>query len=85
MIIRIYMSCCGGDKALAAVKEAVRLSGLEAQIETVMDLAEIARAGIISTPAIKINNRIVASGRVPKVQDLVTLLKNAAAREDEKI
>lgn len=81
MIVKVYVSCCGGDKVLDTVNEAIRLSGTDAQVETVKDLAEVAKAGIMSTPAIKINNKLVASGRVPKVQDLVTLLTNAAAKE----
>ncbi len=81
MIVKVYLSCCDGDKVLDAVNEAIRLSGTGAQVETVKDMIEVAKAGIISTPAIKINNRVVASGRVPKVQDLVALLTNAAAKE----
>ncbi len=80
MIVKVFMSCCGGSNVLDTVNEAVRLSGVDAKVETVTDLAEVMRSRIMSTPAIKINNRVVASGRVPKVQDLVALLK-AAAKE----
>ncbi|MDT8900305.1 thioredoxin family protein [Anaeroselena agilis] len=78
MVVKVFLSCCGGDKVVEVVKEAVRLSGIEAQIETVSDFTEVAKAGIMSTPAIKINNRVIVSGRVPKVQDLVTALTNIA-------
>ena len=81
MIIKIYQSCCGGDKALDTVNEAIRLSGISAQVETVSEMMEVAKAGILSTPAITINDRVVASGRVPKVQDLVALLINTSAKE----
>ena len=81
MVVKVYLSCCGGDKVLEAVNEAIRLSGIDAQVETVKELGEIARAGVMSTPAIKVNNRLIASGRIPKLQDLVTLLTNAAAKE----
>lgn len=81
MLVKVYTSCCGGDKVLDTVNEAVRLCGIDAQVEAVKDFAEIARAGIMSTPAIKINNKVVASGRIPKVQDLVTLMTKAAAKE----
>ncbi|MBP2642065.1 MAG: Thioredoxin domain [Firmicutes bacterium] len=81
MMVKVYQSCCGGEKVLDTVNEAIRLSGTVAQVETVNDMIEVAKAGIISTPAITINNRVVASGRVPKVQDLVTILINAAAKE----
>ena len=81
MIVKVFMSCCGGEKVLETVNEAIRLSGTNAQVEIVKDLADVIKEGVISTPAIKINNQLVVSGRVPKVQDLVTLLKNNAAIE----
>jgi len=80
MVIKIYVTCCGGDKAIAAVEEAVKQAGVEARVETVKDLAEMAKAGIISTPAIKIDDQLVASGRVPKVPDLVSAMMNAVAK-----
>jgi alkyl hydroperoxide reductase subunit AhpF len=81
MVVKVYMSCCGGDKVLDTVNEAIRLSGIDAQVETVKELGEIAKAGVMSMPAIKVNNRLIASGRIPKLQDLVLLLTNAAAKE----
>ncbi len=80
MVIKVYVSCCGGDKAIAAVEEAVKQAGVEARVEIVKDLAEMAKAGIMSTPAIKIDDQLVVSGRVPKVPDLVSAMMNAAAR-----
>lgn len=80
MIIKVYVACCGADKAIATVEEAVKQAGVEAHVETVKDFAEIAKAGIISTPAIKIDDQLVASGRVPKVSDLVSWIMNAASR-----
>ena len=79
MVVKVYVSCCGGDKAVAAVNEAVRQAGVEAQVEVVHDLAELVKAGVMSPPAIKIDDRMVASGRVPKVPDLVGFLTSAAA------
>jgi hypothetical protein len=79
VIVKIFLLCCGGDRAVEAVKEAVRQSGIDAKIEIVTNLAEAAKAGVFSNIAIKINNRIVGSGRVPSVQDLVTALTKAAS------
>lgn len=77
MVVKVYLSCCGGDKLVEIVKEAVRLAGVDAQIETVSDFVEVAKAGIMSPPAIKIDNRVVVSGRVPKMEDLVKALEAA--------
>lgn len=79
MVVKVYVSCCGGDKAVAAVDAAIKQAGVEAQVEVVHDLAELVKAGVMSPPAIKINDRLVASGRVPKVPDLVGWLTAAAA------
>jgi len=81
MVVKVFMSCCGGGNAVDAVNEAIKISGVEAKVEIVTDLAEVMKAKIMSTPAIKIGSRVVASGRVPKVQDLVKLLNEAAAKE----
>ena len=81
MIVKVFMGCCGGGNVLDVVNEAVRLSGVEAKVETVTDLAEVMKSRIMSTPAIKINNKVVASGRVPKAQDLAKLLVDTAAKE----
>ncbi len=79
MVIKVYVSCCGGNKAVAAVEEALKQAGIEAQIDVVSDLKELMKAGVLSPPAIRINDRMVASGRVPKVPDLVNWLADAAA------
>ncbi len=81
MVIKVYVSCCGGDKAVAAVEEALKQAGVEAQIEVVSDLKELMKAGVMSPPAISINNRLVASGRVPKVPDIVKWLADAVAKQ----
>ncbi len=81
MVIKVYVSCCGGDKAVAAVEEALKQAGVEAQIEVVSDLRELMKAGVMSPPAIRINDRLVASGRVPKVPDLVNWLVDAVAKQ----
>jgi predicted thioredoxin/glutaredoxin len=80
MEIRVYISCCGAEKTLAAVQQAVKQAGVAAHVEVVNDYAEIAKAGIVSTPAIQIDGRTVVSGRVPQVTDLVTSLITAASR-----
>ncbi len=81
MLIKVYISCCGGDKAVAVVEEALKQAGMEAKIEVVSDLRELMKAGVMSPPAIKINDRMVASGRVPKVPDIVKWLADADSKQ----
>jgi small redox-active disulfide protein 2 len=54
--------------------EAMNLAGVDADIEKVTDYAVIASYGIMSTPALVIDEQVVVSGRVPKVGELQTLL-----------
>jgi hypothetical protein len=78
MLIKVFPSCCGGEKVVTLVEEAVRQSGVEAQVEIVKDLAATAKAGIIATPAVTVDGRPVASGRMPKAADLAKRLSAAA-------
>ena len=66
--------CRNCENLLAAVKEAVAAEGIEAEIEYVTDMAMIMEYGIMSTPALMIDGKIVSMGRVLKVKDVVNLL-----------
>ncbi len=58
------------DNTKAALKE----MGLEAEIEKVTDFAEIAGYGILSTPGLVVDDKVVSSGKVLKPKDIVKLL-----------
>jgi predicted DsbA family dithiol-disulfide isomerase len=77
MEIKVYVSCCGGEKAVKAVNEALKQAGVTAQVSVISDMANIVKAGIMSTPTIVIAGRTVASGQVPKVPDLVKWIAEA--------
>lgn len=47
---------------------------LDADISHVYDIREIARLGVMRTPAVLLDGEIVISGRVPTVAELKTLL-----------
>lgn len=55
------------DKALADL-------GLDAQIENVEELKEIVSYGVMTTPSLVINEKLVAVGKVVNVRDLKKLL-----------
>ena len=66
--------CCKCENLLEAVKEAVAEKGIAAEIEYITDMAKIMEYGIMSTPALMIDGKIVSMGRVLKAKDLVKLL-----------
>jgi small redox-active disulfide protein 2 len=53
--------------------EAVKL-GIAVHVEKVTDYAEIARYGIVSTPGIVIDGKVVHAGGLPKAEDLARWL-----------
>ena len=66
--------CCKCENLLGAVKEAVSEKGIEAEIEYITDMAKIMEYGIMSTPALMIDNKVVSMGRVLKAKEVVKLL-----------
>jgi small redox-active disulfide protein 2 len=67
--------CCKCENLLEAVKEAVAEKGVDAEIEYITDMARIMEYGIMSTPALMIDNKIVSMGRVLKTKDVLRLLR----------
>ena len=66
--------CANCTKAEAVVKEAVAESGITAEVEKVTDFAEMARLGVLSTPAVVINGQIKCVGKVPKKKEVLEWL-----------
>jgi small redox-active disulfide protein 2 len=66
---------CKRCAALEAVtRDAVAQLGLAVTVEKVTDYAEIARMGVMSTPALAIDGRLALSGSVPGVDRVKQLL-----------
>ena len=69
---------CENCKRLAWLAErAVNHLGIEATITKVTDYAEIMTYPILSTPGLVINEKLVASGRIPGEAEITTFLVNA--------
>lgn len=64
--IKILGSGCANCKKLEAVaRDAATTAGLQADFEKVTDMNAIMAYDILSTPALVINDKVVASGRIP--------------------
>lgn len=75
MLIKILGPGCRNcikleKEAIAAVAQL----GLDATIEKVTAYPDIAAYGIMSTPGLVIDEQVVASGRIPKRDEIVGLL-----------
>lgn len=76
MKIEILGMGCAKCKSLFEItKEAVAKSGKFAQIEKIEDPVEIMNRGVMSTPALVIDGKVVAIGRVPSVQEVQEFLE----------
>ena len=69
MKIEIIGSGCPKCKQLEAnARKAVEETGKKAEVVKITDINEIIELGIMSTPAIAIDGKIKASGRIPDVE-----------------
>ena len=80
MDIKILGSGCKKCNALeAAAIEALEQLGLPADVDHVTDFAQIAAYGVMSTPALVINNKVVSNGKVLKVNEAKALIEASNA------
>ncbi len=74
--IEVLVPGCNNCVRLAAnAKEAVELAGIDAEIVKVTDYADIMAYGIMSTPGLVVDGKVVSYGRVPSAADIVPWLK----------
>lgn len=71
MVIKILGSGCSKCKKLEAnAKEAVKEMGIEATIEKVEDIKSIMSYGVMSTPALVVDDEVKATGKVLSKDDI---------------
>ena len=77
MKIKVLGTGCARCKSLEKVTiKAVEELNLDATVEKVEDIQKIMEYGVMRTPALVINEKVVLSGQVPKVSELKELLTN---------
>jgi small redox-active disulfide protein 2 len=75
MDIKVLGPGCANCKNLEArTAQALAELGMAVEIEKVTDFGEIASWGVMSTPALVIDEEVVVAGRVPSVDELAGLL-----------
>lgn len=74
-VIEVLGPGCANCQAVEkAAREAVAISGIEAEIRKVTDYRAIAGYGVMQTPGLVIDGRVVSTGRVPLAGDIAELL-----------
>jgi small redox-active disulfide protein 2 len=79
MIIKILGSGCANCHRLEAnTRDALATLGMDAAIEKVTDVGDIASYGVMRTPGLVVDEQVLVSGRVPDAREIASLLAPAA-------
>jgi len=57
------------------VKEAVAESGVDAQIEKITNVLDIARYGVFGTPAVVVDGEVKSVGKIPSKAEVLKWIK----------
>jgi len=71
MVIKILGTGCKNCKSLEQnAREAASQLGLTAEVEKVEDFASIAAYGVLKTPGLVVDEKVVSSGKVLSVEQI---------------
>ena len=74
--VKVLGSGCAKCNALeAAAKEALAELGMDTAIDHVTDFSQIAAWGVMTTPALVVDGRVVSFGKVLKKDEVKTILQ----------
>ncbi|MHB8780934.1 MAG: thioredoxin family protein [Candidatus Geothermincolia bacterium] len=77
MDIKIYgPGCVKCHQMHEMVLQVLAEQGIAADLEYVTDITEISKAGIMRTPTLVVDGKIIVAGRLPKKKEMAKLLAN---------
>ena len=80
VIFKVLGSGCAKCNALeAAAKEALEMLGMDTNIDHVTDFSQIAAYGVMTTPALVVDGKVLSYGKVLKAGEAAELIKKARA------
>ncbi len=78
MRIQILGTGCPKCKKLASLaEEAAKELALDYELEKITDINDIVSFGVMSTPALAVDGKVLVSGKVPSAQEVKQLLEEA--------
>jgi small redox-active disulfide protein 2 len=69
--------CPNCKKTKAVVADAIREMNVDAQVVEVQDIPSIMAYGVMSTPAIVIDEKVVSAGKVPAKSQVMEMIRKA--------
>jgi small redox-active disulfide protein 2 len=76
--IEVVGSGCANCQRLETLaREAVAKLGVEAEVAHVTDIKEIMARGVMATPGLAVNGKVVSKGRLPSATETEILIANA--------
>lgn len=67
--------CAKCQQTEKLVREAVAESGVEARVEKVTNLLEIAQYGVFGTPAVVVDGKVKSVGKIPTKEEIKTWIQ----------
>lgn len=67
--------CAKCNQLEAATKEALQQLGMDTAIDHVTDFSQIAAYGVMTTPALVVDGKVVSYGKVLKTEEVVKILQ----------
>jgi small redox-active disulfide protein 2 len=74
--------CANCQRLETLARQAVAGLGIEAEVDEVTDMRQIMTRGVMTTPGLVVNDKVVSTGRVPSASEVMTLIANVLAEED---
>ena len=71
--------CANCKKTKAVIADAVKEMNLDLKVVEVQDISAIMAYGVMSTPAIVIDEKVVSTGRVPAKSQVIEMIRKAQA------
>lgn len=80
MDIKVLGSCCSKcDDTIALIEQVAKARGVPVDVEKVADMQRIMGYGVMSTPGVVIDGRVVHAGGMPKREKVEEWLTGAPA------
>nr|WP_319489272.1 thioredoxin family protein [uncultured Caproiciproducens sp.] len=76
MDIKVLVSCCSDYGLKETTEEVIKELGITATVEKIKDMQKIMAYGVMKAPAIVINEKVKAMGRVPSKVEIMKYIQD---------